>query len=159
MKYVSILVLIAAAVVVAEDEKKPSADDRLASLRWMSGTWSGEMWGGVFTAYYSTPEGGKILSYSSLTKGGKLAFYEFEKFDAQRGEVVYIPFPGGKRAAHFLLKKSSGTSALFENPKKDFPTRIEFVRTGDKLVITLSDPFNKDASGKKEVFNLQRQTS
>ena len=157
MKYVSILLLIATAVVVAEDEAKPTAEERLAALKWMSGTWSGEMWGGVFTAYYSTPEGGKILSYSSLVKNGKQAMYEFEKFDAQKGEVVYIPFPGGRRAAHFLLKKSSETRALFENPKKDFPTRIEFVRTGDKLVITLSDPFNKGAAGKQEVFNLARE--
>jgi len=157
MKYVSILVLIAAAVVVAEDEKKPGAEERLTALKWMSGTWSGEMWGGVFTAYYSTPEGGKILSYSSLTKDGKQAFYEFEKFDAQKGEVVYVPFPGGKRAHHFLLKNSSGTSAVFENPKKDWPTRIEFVRSGDKLVITLSNPFNEKAEQKTEVFNLSRK--
>jgi hypothetical protein len=157
MKYVSILLLVAAAAVVAEDEKRPGAEERLAALKWMAGTWSGEMWGGVFTAYYSTPEGGKILSYSSLVKDGKQALYEFEKFDAQKGDVVYIPFPGGKRAHPFLLKESSGTRAVFENPGKDWPTRIEFVRTDDKLAITLSNPFNAKAEQRTEVFNLKRE--
>ena len=149
-----ILILATAAVVVAQDETKPDAAERLAALKWLAGDWSGEMWGGVFHAYYSTPEGGRILSYSRLEKGGKSVFYEFEKLDVQKDQVVYIPFPGGQRKEHFLLTKSAAKSAVFEQPEKDFPTRIEFVRDGDVLRITLSDPHNK--SDQKEVFVLKR---
>jgi len=157
MKYALILSLAAAAaVVVAQDEKQPGPEERLASLKWLAGDWSGEMWGGVFHAYYSTPEGGRILSYSRLEKGGKSVFYEFEKLDVQKGQVVYVPFPGGQRKEHFLLTKSAEKRAVFEQPKKDFPTRIDFERDGDTLRITLSDPHNK--SDQKEVFVLKRST-
>lgn len=155
MKYAIILSLAAAtAVVVAQDEKKPSAEERLAALEWLSGDWSGAMWGGVFHAYYSTPEGGRVLSYSRLERDGKPVFYEFEKLDVQKGEVVYVPFPGGQRKEAFLLTRSGPRRAVFEQPKKDFPTMIDFEREGETLRITLSDPHNK--SDKKEVFVLKR---
>ena len=158
MKYAWITLVAIAGVLLAEDAKtpaRPAAEGKLQDLKWMAGSWKGAMWGGEFHAYYSTPEGGKMLSHSFLKKGGKQSFYEFEKFDVQQGQVVYIPFPGGRKAKHFLLKQSSRATAVFENPKKDYPTRITFERDADLLQITLSDPFNK--SPKKEVFRLLRQ--
>ena len=157
MKCAWILLLVIAAAVVAQEDKaepKPKPEARLSALKWLAGSWKGEMWGGQFHAYYSTPEGGRILSHSFLKKGGRQAFYEFEKFDVQQGEVVYIPYPGGRQAAHFLLKESPANRAVFENPKKDYPTRIVFERREKLLVITLTDPFGKNP--KKEVFRLNR---
>jgi len=158
MKYVWIVVVAIAGALLAEDAKQPegpTAEQKLQALKWVSGSWSGKMWGGEFHAYYSTPDGGKILSHSYLKKGGKQSFYEFEKFDVQKGQVVYIPFPGGRRAKHFLLTESGRMRAVFDNPEKDYPTRITFERDENLLEITLSDPHNK--SPKKEVFRLQRQ--
>ena len=158
MKYAWMIVVLVAGVLLAEDVKQPEGptpEQKLAGLKWMAGSWKGEMWGGEFHAYYSTPEGGRILSYSFLKKNGAQKFYEFEKFDVQKGQVVYIPFPRGSRAKHFLLTESGKLRAVFDNPKKDFPTRITFERDEDLLQITLSDPFNK--SPKKDVFRLHRQ--
>jgi hypothetical protein len=150
-----VILLLSALAAFAQDDSKPTPQARFAGLSWLAGDWSGEMWGGMFHAYYSTPEGGRILSYSRLEKGGKTVFYEFEKFDVQKDRVVYIPFPGGQRKEHFLLTKSSPQRAVFEQPKKDFPTMIDFERDGDTLKITLSDPHNE--SPKKEVFELKRK--
>jgi hypothetical protein len=70
---------------------------------------------------------------------------------------VYLqPFPGGKAAPSFELKSCDvkARKAVFENSRKDFPTRIEYQRASDgSLVITLTDPFG--GSDKKEVFDLK----
>ncbi|MHC4939596.1 MAG: DUF6265 family protein [Planctomycetota bacterium] len=144
--------LLALLLLLAADAVTPEA--QLAGLEWMAGTWSGEMWGGDFTAYYSTPKGGKVLGYSVLEKEGKQAFFEFEVFEVRNGKVAYLPYPGGRRLVHLLLTESKQDLAVFENPKKDFPTRITFARKGKLLTITLSDPHNK--SDKVETFKLKR---
>ena len=119
------------------------------------------MWGGQFEAFYSSPEGGKILSFSELKQGGKSVYFEFERFETKgagkgRG-IVLTPHPKGKAAASFELVTldRKAKRAVFENPKKDYPTRIVYHRVaGDRLEITLSDPHGK--SGKTETFKLKR---
>lgn len=126
-------------------------------LGFLTGTWSGPMWGGEFSAHYSSGESGMLLSYSELTRDGKAAFYEFERFDMQGERLTFTPYPGGKRSVPFALVAldKPARKAAFENPQKDFPTRIVFHRvTDDRLVIELSDPHN--TPDKKEVFDLKR---
>jgi hypothetical protein len=134
------------------------SDDKLAAMDWLAGYWSGEMWGGVFHAHYSTPEGGLILSHSRLMKGSEETFYEFEVFGPADDEVVWLqPFPGGKKAVGFRLKELDveARRATFENPDKDYPTRIVYHRQAeDELVITLSDPHG--GGEKVERFELRR---
>lgn len=154
--------LSAFALTVADDEAKgpaqgDAAKSPLAKMDWLAGSWSGEMWGGVFNAHYSTPAGGKILSHSRLMNGEKEAFYEFELFEL-RDDVVYLqPFPGGEKAGGFDLQSLDvkARKAVFENPDKDFPTRIVYQRASDDVLeITLSDPHG--GSEKVETFVLKR---
>jgi hypothetical protein len=115
------------------------------------------MWGGTFTAYYSTPEGGKILSSSELLQQGKMVYHEFERFEVVEGAIAMRPFPEGKAADAFRLAafNAKEKKAVFENPRKDYPTRIVYQRVADdQLVITLSDPHG--TSGKTETFDLRR---
>ena len=133
----------------AEDETAPSVTD----MGWIAGAWSGDMWDGTFDAYYSTAEGGKILSHSKLSKGEKVEFYEFELFEA--GHLQ--PFPGGRPATGLDLVEVDAKAryAVFENPDKDYPTRIRYeLLEDDNLVITLSDPHG--GSPKTERFDLRR---
>lgn len=129
----------------------------IQSMDWLAGDWSGDMWGGKFHAYYSTPTGGKVLSHSRLMHGDELSFYEFEVFEV-REETVYLqPYPGGSPADGFDFKSqdSKTKQAVFENPSKDFPTRIVYqLLSKDNLVITLSDPHG--GSTKVERFDLKR---
>ncbi|MEM7167278.1 MAG: DUF6265 family protein [Planctomycetota bacterium] len=140
LSFVCVALPLAADGVV---KKGGGAESQLSMMAWLSGTWSGDMWGGQFVAYYTTPEGGKVLSYSELRRGEKVAMYEFEKFEVKDGEVWLTPFPRGKQASTFRLTSldQSQRKATFECPKNDFPTRIVYHRSGnDDLVITLSDP-------------------
>jgi hypothetical protein len=149
MKTILLALLLAVPSVAG---KEPAGID---SLGWLAGRWSGPMWGGEFTATYNAPAGGKLLSFSELRQGGKAAFYEFEVFEATADGLVFTPYPRGQRKATFKLASSEASKAVFENPDKDFPTRIEYHRAAkDRLVITLSDPHGK--SGKTETFDLKR---
>lgn len=125
---------------------------KLDQLKWIAGTWSGAMWGGTFTAHYSAPADGIMLSYSELKKSGRTAFYEFERFHDSDAGVFYTPYPRGSQKETFKLMRSDKELAVFENPKKDFPTRITFRRKGNALTITLSEI----KGDKKEIFALKR---
>jgi hypothetical protein len=133
-----------------------SAADALASMKWLAGDWAGDMGGGVFHAYYSTPEGGRILSYSRLVKDGQQKFHEFEVFELIDGKLTYTPHPGGVFRAknRFRLADLKADQAVFENPAKDFPSRVTFHRKSpDRLVITLSEIEGR----KTQVFDLQKR--
>lgn len=148
----------APAVAQAADEGKADEPAQvLAAMDWLAGDWNGSIWGGEYHAYYSTPEGGRILSHSRLLQDGKQAFYEFEVFEARDEGVHLQPYPGGRPADGFTLASydKGARRAVFENPKKDFPTRIVYERVSDsELVITLSDPHG--GSDKVERFELSR---
>ncbi|MDH3591207.1 MAG: DUF6265 family protein [Planctomycetota bacterium] len=150
-----LLVLCCVLSIAFAEDKTTTPKDHLASLSWMAGTWKGPMWGGTFLAYYAAPSDGKMLSYSQLRSGGEMKFYEFEVFSAQDDGVALIPHPRGARAEKFKLKKIEKNRVVFENPKKDFPTRIVYESPEKgRLKITLSAPHLK--SDKTQVFDLKR---
>ncbi len=140
-----------------EETSARAAEEQVEALDWLAGSWSGDMWGGRFHAFYSTPEGGTVLSHSRLLKEGKEAFYEFEVFALRDGVVHLQPFPRGAKAVGLRLHSldAAARTAVFENPDKDYPTRIEYRRTSDdELVITLTDPHG--GSDETERFVLGR---
>ena len=147
------VLLCLAAATLAQGDSKP--EEFVASLSWLAGTWRGPMGSGEYEAYYSTPDGGRVLSENRMLKDGKTMFYEFESWSILDGVVVMQPYPGGKQAASFKLTDISERKAVVENPKNDFPSRIVYHRKADdRLVITLSDPHG--GSPKQQVFNLKR---
>jgi hypothetical protein len=153
------LALASAPALTEEEEEAPAIKPAavIAQMTWLAGTWQGPAWGGTFVAYYSTPEGGRILSHSKLMKNDAVAFHEFEVFEPREETVFLQPYPGGKPAAGFTLAEASKKErkAVFDNPKNEYPTRITYHRISDeRLVITLSDPHRK--SGKVETFDLKR---
>lgn len=132
------------------------ASSQIADLAFLAGDWEGPMSGGVFHAYYCTPEGGRVMSYNTLRKDGQITYHEFEVFEPDGDKVIFRPFPAGKPAVPLMLVQCDrqARKAVFENPGKDFPTRIVYHRVADdRLVITLSDPHG--GSDKTETFDLR----
>lgn len=154
-----LILVIALLVTPATGGKEGlSPKKQIAEMHWLAGTWEGKMWGGTFVAYYCTPDGGKVMSYNKLIKKGAVAFHEFEVFEVENGKVVFHPFPGGKKATSLTLTECDlkAKRVVFENPQKDFPTRIVYHRVADdNLVITLSDPHND--SKRVQKFDLKRK--
>ena len=112
-------------------------------LRWLEGTWRGDIGDRQFEARYTSAEGGQILSASKYTKDGKPAGFEFERFEEQGDSLVLTPFPEGKSSVSFRLAEldPKGRRAVFENLDHDFPTRLSYQRVEDgKLLILVSGP-------------------
>lgn len=76
--------------------------------------------------------------------------------DEKPPRVVLLPYPGGRPAVPLYLTSvdPAARRAVFENPGKDYPTRIVYHRVeSDRLVITLDDPHG--GGEKVEVFDLR----
>lgn len=147
MRILILLTLAATAACVSPNQAASEAPTTpaqiVADLDWLTGTWSGSMWGGTFTATYSAPVDGKLFSHSELFADGEVSFYEFEVFSSASGQVHMQPFPGGERVTGFNLANydSANRRLTFANPDKDFPTQVIYTINADgKLDITLSDP-------------------
>jgi hypothetical protein len=149
------VLLLAVPATIAATAGSPKASP--ADLAFIEGAWEGEMWGGRFRSVYAVEEW-IALGHGELVKEGKEAFHVFEQFALVEGNLVFTPYPGGQPSGSFPLAslEKKARRAVFENPAKDFPTRIEFHRAAEeRLVITLSDPHREGA--KTEVFDLVRK--
>ena len=137
----------------------PAYQPTVLDLKWLEGTWRGQIGGRDFEARYSGPDGGQILSASKYTEQGKAAGFEFERFEQQGDSVVLTPFPEGKSSVTFRLAELDGKSrrAVFENLAHDFPTRISYQRVADdKLTILVSGP-GEDGTEQVLTYALQKQ--
>jgi hypothetical protein len=112
----------------------------IAGLGWMSGRWveeKGERW---TEENWSAPRAGTMLGTSLSGRGTRLGDWEFLRLVADADGLTYWASPAGRPPVPFRLVSASGTEAVFENPKHDYPTRIAYSRTGDVLTATISGP-------------------
>jgi hypothetical protein len=115
----------------------------LADLGFMAGCWRGGAEGGtVIDEYYTPPSENLMLGVSRYTKGGRVTSYEFATI-AARGDsdLVLTPRPMGQSPADFSLAKLEPGSAVWSNPKHDFPQLISYRRLGsDSLAARIEGP-------------------
>jgi hypothetical protein len=80
-----------------------------------------------------------MLGTSLSGRGGTAASYEFMRIAADaEGRIAFWASPGGQPPVRFALVAASRFGAVFENPANDYPTRIEYRRSGNVLVATIS---------------------
>lgn len=131
--------LVAAALaLVLMGQAAPPAN--IADLAWMSGRWESVSPNGRWTEEnWSAPRGGIMLGYSRSGAGETLREFELLRLQAGAdGVPAYLAQPGGRPPTAFRLTARDGRSATFENPQHDFPQRVRYVRTGDRMVATIS---------------------
>jgi hypothetical protein len=58
-------------------------------LRWFSGSWKGEAFGGIAEETWSQPVGGTMTGMFRLIKNGKVAFSEFEEIVEQDNLLIF----------------------------------------------------------------------
>lgn len=153
MKRTSLLLMMMTLVLLPATGAESYSVDELSFL---TGHWTGKMFRGVYTARYTAPGGGVLLSYSELQREGETASFEFERFHVKDGKLIFTPYADGRPGTSLFLTTLDKVErkATFENPDKDFPTRIVYHRIADgRLVITLSDPHND--SDRELVFDLK----
>jgi hypothetical protein len=83
MKYVISLTLLLFSVSIgAQSEKETPTENTLApqleNIKWISGNWKGEAFGGQTEENWSEPSGGSMMATFKLINDGEVSFYEIE---------------------------------------------------------------------------------
>ena len=114
----------------------PTVKASVADLAWLHGEWSRETDRGSMTESFGSASGGVILGTSRMVQGGKAVHREFMSLSDKDGGVVY-EVSWGDWSHQFALVSVSGTTAIFEDPANDFPSRITYKRTDTRMEIDL----------------------
>ena len=106
---------------------------KIEDLSFMSGAWKCEIWGGTFEEYWTPPRAGAMQGSGRHIANDKTGFMEFMSIETMAdGLVMFMmlgaPSKGDKKPVAFKLKSFDGKTALFENPKNDFPSTIAYVK-------------------------------
>lgn len=120
----------------------PSTPGPLEPLRFMAGCWRGPSGRDqVIEEHYTSPSANLILGMTRYTRNGVATGYEFSTIAVRDSAVVLTPRPEGQQPVAFPLTRLDRSSAVWENPTHDFPTRIAYRRLpGDTLVARIEGP-------------------
>lgn len=128
----------------------------------MSGTWSCEIWGGVFEENWIKPNGGSMQGTGRHIAKGETGMMEFLSIETVNGKLAMFIVVGALSEkpgppARFDLKKLEGKSAVFEREKEDdFPKTITYaLKSANELDCVLTGTEN--GQGQKAEFNFRRQ--
>ncbi|MFN7134261.1 MAG: DUF6265 family protein, partial [Myxococcales bacterium] len=149
MRTLAFALAVAATLSPAAAAQQPAF--RVAQLGWLAGTWQGETADGLMEEQWLPPRGGTMLATSRITSGDKTVFVEFVRLLERGGEVFYA-VSIGERTTEFRLVKLEGESAVFENPKHDFPQRILYRRKGNTLLARIEGTRDGRAAGEDFVL-------
>ncbi|WP_299224557.1 DUF6265 family protein [uncultured Psychroserpens sp.] len=83
MKYVLIIVFLFSISLSAQNQaaikhNKKILEPKLENIKWISGNWKGEAFGGHVEENWSEPSGGSMMATFKLITDGKVSFYEIE---------------------------------------------------------------------------------
>lgn len=115
---------------------RPESDD-LRALSWLAGTWRGDGEGASHEAW-TVPRGGAMVGFGWSGVGDS---HETLRIEGGPEGLRYVASPSSQARTEFALTSVGADHAVFENPRHDFPKRIEYDRDGDRLVARISgDP-------------------
>ncbi|MCT4629947.1 DUF6265 family protein [Winogradskyella sp.] len=74
---ITLLIIFGITTNQAQNEK-PKLEPKLENIKWISGTWHGEAFGGITEEIWSEPSNGSMMATFKLSVDGKVQFYEIE---------------------------------------------------------------------------------
>lgn len=114
------------------------SDGGVALPEWLAGRWCGaDGPRGQTCEDWQQAAGGTMLGTSQTVKRGKTVAFEFLRITLDDDTAVYLPQPGGKPPVPFRAV-AGGEGATFINAAHDYPQRIHYRRTGDRLTAEIS---------------------
>lgn len=144
----------------AEDIPLPDpASATIEDLSWMQGAWTGTRGTGgniSMEERWSPPSGGAMLAISRTVARGRMSGFEFLRIVERDGGLIYIAQPGGGSPTEFILTQLTDNTAVFANPRHDYPKRITYeLKPDGQLTATIG--FMKGGTPRR--FEFQRETS
>jgi hypothetical protein len=112
----------------------------VSSMGWISGAWVERKADGAWTEEYWTPPRGGLMIGAGLTgKGDVVRHFEHMRIaKGSDGKIAFYGMPNGGPAVIFPLVKQSPDHIVFENPGHDYPQRVAYRRSGDRVIATVS---------------------
>jgi hypothetical protein len=134
------------------------AKAEINDMAWLTGAWVGKRSTGASNEErWSPPLGGAMLAVSrSVNTSGKMFAFEFLRIVEREGGLVYIAQPGGKTPTEFVLTELGKDHAIFENPRHDYPKRIEYRLTAEG---GLSATIDQTTGGTPRRFDFKREAN
>jgi hypothetical protein len=110
------------------------------ALDFLAGQWCHHSNGETVEEIWYPPAGSETLGMSRNLRSEKQVAFEYLRITVADGLATYIAQPGGRPPVAFVRTDGGDSWVRFENPKHDFPTRIEYRRAGKSLKATISGP-------------------
>jgi len=129
-------------------------DPYLGHLHWMAGSWVSVDEDTIVEEHWAAPRGGMMVGMARTTVGGRVTFWEFIQIYEDEDRIVFAPWPKGEEGVPFYQTESGPNRVVFANPNNDFPSRIEYTRTGDTLEAVLTGTPRGDE--RRESWRWQR---
>ena len=102
----------------------------------------------VITEQWMKPAGGLMIGSGRTVKSGKAIDYEFLRITEEPDGIYYVAKPtANKEETRFKLIKANATELIFENPAHDFPQRVIYRRSGDRLNARIEGTSNGKSRG------------
>lgn len=132
---------------------RPAAAE--SALDWLAGHWCGGDGGRRIDEVWLPQSGGVLLGMSRTVRGSQVESFEFMRIVVDGDGASFHVQPNGVPATVFTMAARDAESIRFENPAHDFPNRIEYRRSGDRLDAVIAGP-GRDGKTKTIPFAYRR---
>jgi hypothetical protein len=106
---------------------EPSAD-----FSWLTGHWVRDSETRRVEEIWTEADGALMVGMNRTVRADGRTGFEFMRIEFT-DPPVFVAQPSGGAPVRFTWVESGETSTLFANPDHDFPTHIEYARSGDTL--------------------------
>lgn len=113
---------------------------RASEFDWLAGCWAGQ--GGMERECWLPAAGGVLFGINrTLGTDGKERAFEHLRIEERPDGIAYVARPGGGEPVTFRLVEHGPENVVFENPRHDFPQRVEYALLDDgrQLCAAVSD--------------------
>ncbi len=128
----------------------------IGDMKWLAGAWIGTRGKSSIEERWSPPLGGAMLGVSRTVSRSKnkMVGFEYLRIIERDGGLVYVAQPGGRAPTEFTLTKLDKSSAVFMNPRHDYPQRIVYELSAEgNLTATIG--FAKGGEGRSFEFKAE----
>ena len=112
--------------------------------------------GRVVEEYWMAPRGTSMLGMGRTVRDDKLVDHELVVLREEGDGLAYEAHPPGQATATFLSREVTTARVVFENLQHDFPQRIGYERSGDRLLAWIEGP--RDGKVRRIEFAYRRAT-
>jgi hypothetical protein len=118
-------------------------------LAWMEGHWCGKDEDQLIEETWMLPQAEEAIGMSRSVQSGRQVTFEFMRIAKIEGKDTLFAQPNGEPPTMFTRTDGGDDWIRFENPKHDYPTRIEYRKTKTGLHAEIGGP---GAGDKEEVI-------